>query len=331
MRNLDRPDPIVEVDERGFAGMNSQNHIAQALVRLRRGVMLCAAGVFVAALIQLFVFGFIHFTDVRYQTLADSNPQKHRTVVVTPTSAAGVRNETSGASAAIPTIEEAVAMMTPRSVPDVNRVTTTADVVLRRISQGAIIVGTFSAAGLAVLTLLGAVVAGGASVPGVEKAVSACMWGLGLCLLALPWQDVFGSMPFGGVFAGYESMVVSSENATKTMQLLLVFVGIPAATMAGAMVAGLRFGSGVERGVIMNQAAPPMDAVEREMAHTRENLSTHRQLGSVHNSFTGEAPIAPTESVGTIARPRSAEPPARRRAPLSGSQSEDQQDYKRPI
>lgn len=311
--------------------MNSQNHIAAALTRLKRGVMLCAAGVFVAALIQLFVFGFVHFTDVRYQTLADPNPTEHRTVVVTPTSTGGVRAERPKAELPAPTIEEVVASMTPRSIPDVNRVTTTTDVILMRISQGAIIVGIFSAVGLAVLTTLGAIVAGGASVPGVEKAISACMWGLCLCLLALPWKDVFASMPFGGVFTGYGNMVAASEGATKTMQLMLVFVGIPAAAMAGAMVTGLRFGSGVERGILMHQAAPPMDAVDRAMAESRENLSTNRHIGAVTNSFAGDTEAAPTESVGTISRPRSTEPPARRRANLSGSHSEDQGDYKRPI
>ncbi|PHQ78860.1 MAG: hypothetical protein COB69_09105 [Phycisphaera sp.] len=311
--------------------MNSQNHIAQALVRLRRGVTICAAGVFVAALIQLFVFGFVHFTDVRFQTIQDPSPTQHRTVVVTPTSNT-IEGESRG-RIALPTltIEETVDLMSPKAAPDPNKVNSTAGVILKKISQGAIVVGIFSAVGLAVLTLLGAVVAGGASVPGVEKAVSACMWGLGLCVLALPWQDVFTSMPFAGVFASYQNMTAASDGATMPMQVLLLFVGVPAAVMAGAMVTGLRFGSGVEHGIMANQAPPPMDAVDREMAHTRENLSTHRQLGSVHNSFTGDTPAAPTESVGTISRQRSTEPPARRRSPLSGSQNESQQDYKRPI
>lgn len=311
--------------------MNNQNHIAAALSRLKRGVFLCAAGVFVAALVQLFVFGFVHFTDVRYQTLADPNPPQHRTVVVTPTSTSGVREAPKGSEQPEPTIEEIVASMSPRSIPDVNRVTTTTDVILMRISQGAVIVGVFAAVGLAVMTTLGAIVAGGASVPGVEKAVSACMWGLCLCLLALPWRDVFASMPFGGVFTGYENMVAASEGATKTMQLMLVFVGIPAAAMAGAMVTGLRFGSGVERGILMNQAGPQMDAIDRAMADSRENLSTNRQIGAVQNAFTSDTAVAPTESVGTISRPRSTEPPARRRTTLSASNSDDQGEYKRPI
>ena len=308
--------------------MDSQNHIVAALTRLRRGVTFCAAGVCVAALIQLFVFGFVHFTDVRYQTLTDQSPREHRAVVVTPT--AGVREGAAPDVAVAPVIEEAAGSVVPGGIPEVNRVATTADVVLMRVNQGAVLVGIFSAVGLAVLTLLGAVVAGGASVPGVEKAVSACMWGLGLCLLALPWRDIFASMPFGGVFAGYESMTLASESATETARLALVFVGLPAAAIAGAMITGLRFAAGVERGILINQAAAPMDAVDSAMTATRETLSTNRQLGSVRNDFvaTPSDLAAPSEPAQ---RPRAAEPPARRRTPLSMSQSDEQPEYKRPI
>lgn len=313
--------------------MSNQNHIASALTRLRRGVFLCAAGVFLAALIQLFVFGFVHFTDVRYQTLEDPIPTSHRTVVVTPTATAGVRENAQEPAPVMPSIDEAVEMMTAVSIPDVNRVNTTMDVILKRFSQGAVVIGVFSAVGLAVFTLLGSIVAGGASVPGVDKAVSACMWGIGLCLLALPWQDVFASMPFGGVFTGYSSMTSASEGTMDTIQLLLIFVGIPAAAMAGAMVAGIRFGSGVERGILMNSAAAPMDAIDRAMADSRENLSTNRHIGAVNNSFAAPASpaSAPAPAAEPGARERAAEPPARRRASLSGTHQDDPGEYKRPI
>lgn len=312
--------------------MSNQNHIAAALTRLRRGVFLCAAGVFLAALVQLFVFGFVHFTDVRYQTLKDPTPSNHRTVVVTPTATAGVREGAKDPVVELPTIEEAVDRMTAVSVPDVNRVNTTMDVILNRCSQGAVVIGVFSAVGLAVFTLLGSIVAGGASVPGVDKAISACMWGLGLCLLALPWQDVFSSMPFGGVFTGYANMTAASEGRTETIQLLLVFVGIPAAAMAGSMVAGIRFGSGVERGILMNTSAPPMDPIDRAMAETRENLSTNRHLGAVNNSFVAPTSASPASPAAEPSlRERSSEPPARRRTTLSGSQPEDTGEFKRPI
>ncbi len=94
-------------------------------------------------------------------------------------------------------------------MPDVNRVASTFDVILKRFSQRCgdrdLLRGWACGA-----DALGSIVAGGASVPGVEKAVSACMWGLGLCLLALPRQDVFNSMPFAGVFTGYTGMVAAS-------------------------------------------------------------------------------------------------------------------------
>lgn len=312
--------------------MMIQQHTSAALSRLKRGVYLCATGLFLAALIQLFVFGFVHFTDVRYQTLENPNPGEHRAVVVTQTATAGVRSG-GAAQEAGPQPEPAAieVQAAAQNVPDPNRVASTFDVFLKRFSQGAVVVGIFSAVGLAVLTLLGAIVAGGASVPGVEKAVSACMWGLGLCLLALPWQDVFGSMPFAGVFSGYAGMVSASEGTAGSFQLMLLFVGIPAAAMAGSMVAALRFGSGVEVAVVAGRQSKPMDAVDSAMAATRANLSSNRSAGALNNSFLPSGPpsVGPVED--DASRSRSSEPPARRRSPLSMTNRDEHPDSKRPI
>lgn len=310
--------------------MAIQQHTSAALSRLKRGVYICATGLFLAALIQLFVFGFVHFTDVRYQTLKDPNPGEHRAVVVTQTATTGVREGLVSQEAG-PLPEPAPPVqVAAESVPDLNRVTSTFDVLLKRFSQGAVVIGIFSAVGLAVLTLLGAIVAGGASVPGVEKAVSACMWGLGLCLLALPWQDVFNSMPFAGVFSGYAGMVTASEGTAGSFQLMLLFVGIPAAAMAGAMVAALRFGSGVEVAVVAGRQNKPMDAIDSAMAATRANLSSNRSAGAVNNSFLPEAPPSVTPE-DDASRTRASEPPARRRSPLSMNNSDEKPDNKRPI
>lgn len=311
--------------------MSITHHTSAALTSLKRGVVLCASGLFVAALIQLLVFGFVHFTDVRYRTIENPTPREHRAVVVTPTATSGVREglqpgETGRAPAAAALPVQQVA----ENVPDPNRVTTGFDVVLMRFSQGAVVLGIFSAVGLAVLTLLGAVVAGGSSVPGVEKAVSACMWGLGLCLLALPWRDVFSSMPFAGVFSGYTGMVAASEGTTGSFQLLMLFVGIPAAAMAGSMVAALRFGAGVEVGIVAGRQSAPMDAIDASMAATRANLSSNRSAGALHNGFLPTVPPG-AAAEEEVQRSRASEPPARKRSPLSMASSDEKPDFKRPI
>lgn len=310
--------------------MSITHHTSAALSSLKRGVVLCASGLFMAALIQLFVFGFVHFTDVRYRTLENPTPREHRAVVVTQTATSGVREGLQAGEAGPVPAAALPVQQVAENVPNPNRVTTGFDVVLMRFSQGAVIVGIFSAVGLAVLTLLGAVVAGGSSVPGVEKAVSACMWGLGLCLLALPWRDVFSSMPFAGVFSGYSGMVGASEGTMGSFQLLMLFVGIPAAAMAGSMVAALRFGAGVEVGIVAGRQSAPLDAIDASMAATRANLSSNRSAGALHNGFLPTVPpgAAPEEE---IQRSRASEPPARKRSPLSMANSDEKPDYKRPI
>ncbi len=60
--------------------------------------------------------------------------------------------------------------------------------------------------------------------------------------------------------------------------------------MAGAMVAALRFGSGVEVAVVAGLKNKPMDAVDTAMAATRANLSSNRQAGAVNNVFLPDGP-----------------------------------------
>ena len=306
--------------------MTPKNHISSALLHLKWGVMACALGVFLSALAQLLVFGFVHYTDIRFQTLESPTQSAHRTVVVTQTS-------TGSMEAGVPGPETdflGESQAAPVGPVDVNRVHSTANVYLERVSQGAVIVGIFSAVALAVLTTLGAIVAGGASIPGVDRAVSACTWGLILSLLALPWQEVFASMPFAGVFTGYDTMVAASDGAAGSIQLMVVFVGVPLVAMAGAMLVGLRFGSGVECGILAGTAPAPVDAVEADMAATRAGLASNRQLGSVRNDFQPQ-PVATNLSLTEDPSPRvrSSEPPPRRRSLTMNR--DDSNPSKRPI
>ncbi|HED52953.1 MAG TPA: hypothetical protein ENJ00_01970 [Phycisphaerales bacterium] len=305
--------------------MTPKNHISSALLHLKWGVVTCALGVFLSALVQLLVFGFVHYTDIRFQTLESPTQTSHRTVVVTQTS-------TSGPDAGVPSSE--FDLESGQEIPaggpvDVNRVHATANVYLERVSQGAVIVGIFSAVALAVLTALGVVVAGGACYPGVDKAVSACTWGLVLSLLALPWQDLFASMPFAGVFTGYTTMVSASDGATGSLQLMVVFVGVPLVAMAGAMLVGFRFSSAVESGILAGTAPAPVDPIEADMAATRAGLASNRQLGSVRNDFKSQPAAGLTLTEEPAPRVRSSEPPARRRSLTMGQ--DDSNPSKRPI
>ncbi|MEO1583000.1 MAG: hypothetical protein AAFR96_00320 [Planctomycetota bacterium] len=309
--------------------MTPRTHISASLRQLRRGVNTCAGIVAVTCFLQLIVFCCVHFTDVRFQTLKPEAVD--RPVVVNASSgeaSAGLRSILTGDEADIEAAAEPMARPA-----DLNRVVSTAGVVLERISQSASVFGVFAAISLAAFTLLGAVVAGGGAVPGVERAVSACTWGLVLGLLVLPWQDIFTSMPFAGVFTSYQTMTGASSGSMPALTLIVVFIGIPMVAMVGALIVSLNFTAGVERGIL---AANAPDAVDEHMAETVRTMGSTRQLGAVRNDFrksVGAAKAASAEAPASAGdpAPRAASasaPPKRRRPPLNPSEEDD---WKRPI
>ena len=306
--------------------MTARPHISAALRQLRRGVNVCAAGVAIACFIQLLVFGFVHFTDIRFETLTSESV--NRPVVVTAsagTAPAGLRAlSASEEPEAVPDEAESGAATGPVNL---NRVESTAGVLLNRFSQSAAVIGVFAALSLAAFTLLGAIVAGGGAVPGVERAVSACTWGLVLGLLVLPWQDIFASMPFAGVFTSYQTMVQSSTGAMPSVTLILVFIGIPLVAMVGSLIVALNFSTGVERGILASNAP---DAVDLQMAASVQSMGSHRQIGAVRNDFrkaigASDAPV-PVAEPEPASRP--SKPPSRKRSTLN---SAEEDDWKRPI
>lgn len=313
--------------------MSQQHPISQALSQLRRGVGVCAVALAVSCVVQLLVFGFVHFTDVRWQTLKPAESARPLVVKASaPESTSVLRQPTVKAdepgSAGPPPPE-------PATKPaQVNRVESSAGVVLARSSEIATVVGVFAGLSLAALTLLGAIVAGGGAVPGVDKTVSACMWGLVVGMLTLPWRDIFVSMPFPGVFTSYQSMVSSSSTGGFTV--LLVFIAVPMLGVTGAVLVASRFSAGVERGII---AANAPDAIDKDMAATLKAMGSTRQLGAVRNDFRKSVAAAaapePAPAPDPVPARREPEPikraaaePPKRRRELNPT---EEADWKRPI
>ncbi|MEL7485076.1 MAG: hypothetical protein AAFN41_12090 [Planctomycetota bacterium] len=306
--------------------MTARPHISAALRQLRRGVNICAAGVAVACFIQLLVFGFVHFTEIRFVTLKSESV--NRPVVVNAsagTTPAGLRALVDDGPK--PIEPEEVANAVAAGPVDLNRVESTAGVLLNRFSQSASVIGVFAALSLAAFTLLGAIVAGGGAVPGVERAVSACTWGLVLGLMVLPWQDIFGSMPFAGVFTSYQTMTQASTGSMPGVTVILVFLGIPLVAMVGSFIVALNFSTGVERGILASNAP---DAVDLQMAASVQSMGSHRQIGAVRNDFRKAVGGGETSSTSADTKDadRPSKPPRRKRSALNPSEEDD---WKRPI
>lgn len=309
--------------------MTARPHISAALRQLRRGVNVGAAGVAVACFVQLLVFGFVHFTDVRFETLKSEAP--NRPVVVNASAGSEPAGLRALADSGRPAREQAAKeaeLVTASGPVDLNRVESTASVLLNRFSQTAAVIGVFSALSLAAFTLLGAIVAGGGAVPGVERAVAACTWGLVLGLLVLPWQDIFSSMPFAGVFTSYGTMVQASSGTMPGITLILLFIGIPLVAMVGSLIVATNFWTGVERGILASNAP---DAVDLQMAASVQSMGSHRQIGAVRNDFrkvVGASLASDTKPSPAEKPARAPAPPKRPRGTLNAAEEED---WKRPI
>jgi hypothetical protein len=131
-------------------------------------------------------------------------------------------------------------------------------------------VGGLAALALLFLTTLGAVVAGGGGVPGVERVVTATVWSMVLAAIALPFRDILPSLPLPGVFVNYETMTqrsgLWSSTGTGAMGTLAQWVVAPLLAAGAATMIAVWFRAGVSRGVIITSMSELDELAEREMA-----------------------------------------------------------------
>lgn len=294
-------------------------HVSQAIKALRRWVILSALIVAVAAATQALVFGFVHYTEIRYTTLEAAPPKelkivearsgrlaagdsstasgpKHVEAGNTTLRGPGMPVDSNHSIASVPTSGLSGGVRggstDASAAVDVNRVMSVYDGYLRRASAIATVIGSIAAITLAMMVFMGTVIAGGGAVPGVERAVTSSFWAIVLGILCLPWKDVMPSMPIPGVFSGYDGLVTASQTVSQGGQgwsaVLAQWLVMPiAATVCSALVTTW-FCSGVRRGVIVTSVNELDRQVEREVAEIARkgvNASTPRTLGALNRAI----------------------------------------------
>jgi hypothetical protein len=247
-------------------------HVSNALAHLRHGVTVCALVVAAAATVQMLVFGCVHFTQVRYQEVRHDAGQQPFTVISTPRHVSGAKQTGGVAPTVGPTTEPtkpegdvAASLGLPRSLSD-------ADSSLHVVSDMAAMAGTMATVILAMLTILGVAVAGGACVPGVDRVVSSASYALLLAMACVPWHDVFASLPFPGVFGGYGAMTDMSDavdHGGRSLSLFVLYLVMPLSAMGAAFMVLGRFRAGIGEGIIVTAPSDVDDRLEREMAGIR--------------------------------------------------------------
>jgi hypothetical protein len=282
-------------------------HISAALAHLRHGVTAAAVIVLFCAVVQMMAFGFVHFTNVRWETAS--------TEAAAPTLAVVTRSPGETAAWKELAIPTRATQHKPLAV-EFPKIPSRWDAGLHVMSDMAVTAGVIACVLLAAMCILGVSVAGGASVPGVERAVSAATWSMLLAVACIPWSDFFHSVPFAGVFGSYEAMTTLStavDRGTGSSMLMVTnYVFIPIAALACAMLTLSRFRSGVEQGIIVTSVNELDEHVEREMSGIRArgvSSSGSRAVGAL-NQAIGEKPALtlvqpdpPLAATGTTGKP----------------------------
>jgi hypothetical protein len=305
-------------------------HVSAALSHLRAGVTGAATALALCAAIQLLIFGFVHFTTLRYAQVT-RNPLPIQVVAPTRASAGPNAAPTSGAAPAL-------APFTPLATP---KVVGEWDVRLRTVSDMTTSAAVISGILLAVFCCLGVAIAGGASVPGVERAVSAATWAMLVAAACLPWQDLMPSMLFKGAFGDYATMTTLSEEvdagAASPFPLLASYLVTPLAALCGSLLVLGRFRAGVAEGVIVTSISELDERLEREIAGIRTSGvagSNTRAIAALNHAI-GDKP-EPAGAKELVANGAGAEgAPRKRGVSLSrmgrGWMASEDEEFKRPI
>lgn len=268
-------------------------HVSAALRHLRLGVTVAGALLSLALILQLLVFAFVHFTDVRWteleppkQTTRELRVVRSNTDTAVSLSGAGSRV----ADKALPATEPAVV------AADVNRVLNRNDVWMHGASDLARSVGSIAVIVLALALFQGVIVAGGAHVPGVERVVTASSWGIALALVCLPVAGMLPGIPFAGALPSYEWVIGASEAIRAGSPEAPGWGEFYGSTLFAPMIAlivtlliVLRFHVGVEQGVIATSVSELDEKLHREMSSIKLGAtSAPRSVGALNRAI-GEA------------------------------------------
>ncbi len=297
--------------------MNERPHICNTLRQLRGWVTLAALCLTLACLTQMLVFGFVHYTDVRFTTVeAKPTEAPLKVVVGEQPKDDDLFKPAAGTAGGKSPKAHAASAGEPAAV-DPNRVLTSTDGVLRTTCDVAQTVGVIAAVWLCVLSLLSVCIAGPALVPGVEKAVTAGVWSIILCMLCLPLNDAMSSLSFRGVFASYHAVTAASAaldaGARGTISVMAQHLVLPLVGAALSMCVLIWHRIGVERGTLLLSAMQQEHMLEQEMAHIRSrgvNTASHRSAGALSRVLGEQAAASPSLRVAAGAESMSAQAPA---------------------
>jgi hypothetical protein len=287
-------------------------HISPALAHLRHGVTAMSLLVALCAAVQMLVFGFVHFTEVRWvESTAPAQVAPLKVVSSQLAPAGGVAAAREGAP--VPSITP-VAVVGPERARQLGN----ADALLNTVSDLAVSAGVICAGLLGLYSMLGVVIAAGASVPGVHMATSGAMWAAAVVAACFPWHSFLSTVPFAGVFGPYSTMTALSDaidlGRGSSVSILCQYLLMPIAAMCGSFLVLYRFRAGIAEGIIVTSVSELDERLEREMASIRNRgveINPSARAVAALNHAIGEAPV-PVAPAVPVAAAAEASPPLRR-------------------
>lgn len=308
--------------------MNLKPHVSPALKHLRHSVTLSGLAIAACAIIQMMIFGFVHFTEVRW-------------VEIKPTPTVSSLAVVDGARLADPNAPIRQRRAVEAQTIAAERIPSRWAGTLEDFSAIAVTVGVLAACVFVGMTILAVCVAAGGAVPGVERAVTAATWSIIIAGLALPWRDFLPSMPFPGIFGSYEAMLAASDHgaAGGAARMFLTYLILPLAGVVASIYAVLVFRSGVRAGIISNMISEVDEMLEREIAGIRARGVSSNVGGRGSSSLTrtiGEpagaiASPLPQDLLAGIDRTKAFRDAEESRAHRAANSHGKDGDYRRPL
>ncbi|MBM4109375.1 MAG: hypothetical protein FJ255_11315 [Phycisphaerae bacterium] len=318
-------------------------HVSPALVTLRFAVTIACAVVALAAMAHLGVYMVTQFTDARWDTPRVSAEQQQSLAVVNtpappPRAAPAPLPAPVEASFNEDPTADARTVVTPPSRGNVRvrplseleaaqrvRSLSRSDRMMLGVWETAAAAGSLGALTAFVCVFAGLVIAGSASVPGVDATVHAMILALTAVVCGLPLQSAIPSLPWPGVFGDYFLLTarVDARLGAPSGGLLAAYGVVPFVTAGAAVAAAVYFRLGVAKGVIVTSVNELDAKLESEMESLRKRgITSHiggRSIGALNQAIG--APARPADLIDRLAaeaeipatRPRKPQPEHERR------------------
>ena len=264
--------------------------ISRAFGRLRTNVLVCCGVILIALVAHVVIWALASFTDMRYKESV--NDEAVPIVVMEAAESPELLMSLN---------DEEVITTEDEEVPGINEsgTRTAIDFILEDTMTLTSAAGTLALCIMLPLICLGVLLIGTSGLPGVERTISALIWGIILAALTLPLGTVFELPWQNGVFSPYAGMVEEIEatradygGAGADLMYYARHLVVPFACVIGVLILGWRFAVGVEQGLPSEyqHLDPVLEVEAQRVAQSATSLHANRSDKVFTGAMEASAP-----------------------------------------